>query len=348
MKLSDSTAAKINRVECLECAMDPSNGAMAILDNWQKKACVADYPPYNHKPFDLMVLFRGTETTDRFLSSKDDQLQFIKSLLEPEKGIMLRHQTLRNPNGVNLYFPDYNFKQKRDLVQFCKSISFVIDSFCVNGEKIYSDYDLTLTFPILARKHMGFLSILLKYRIVDRLCFVDYDEWGVPVTSCNDPDNPEDGERKMVIYEGDYDSSLFDNLWNSLFYLLNPFPFGDELLTSCSDNIDELTNAQFTSPVLLYLMATFIVLTLGLLVVIVFYLTYSKFYIYIRHKQRYMVPVLLTWISEILLVLYLITNVVSSRETFDIWTQLFILFLPFIFFILSATPFSRHEKEPLP
>lgn len=348
LKLSDSTAAKINRVECLECAMDPSNGAMAILDNWQKKACVADYPPYNHKPFDLMVLFRGTETTDRFLSSKDDQLQFIKSLLEPEKGIMLRHQTLRNPNGVNLYFPDYNFKQKRDLVQFCKSISFVIDSFCVNGEKIYSDYDLTLTFPILARKHMGFLSILLKYRIVDRLCFVDYDEWGVPVTSCNDPDNPEDGERKMVIYEGDYDSSLFDNLWNSLFYLLNPFPFGDELLTSCSDNIDELTNAQFTSPVLLYLMATFIVLTLGLLVVIVFYLTYSKFYIYIRHKQRYMVPVLLTWISEILLVLYLITNVVSSRETFDIWTQLFILFLPFIFFILSATPFSRHEKEPLP
>lgn len=348
LKLEDSVAGKINRVEYLGCAIDPSNGTMAILDNWQTKACVADYPPFDHKPFDLMVLFRGAEATDRMLASKDDQLQLIKSLLEPGKGMMLRDLSLRKPNGVNFYFPDYSFQRKRDLVQFCKSISFVIDSFCVNGEKLYSDYDLTLTFPIAAREHMGFLSILLKYRIVDRLCFVDYDEWGAPLATWSDPANPEGGETKMVIYEGDYDSSLFDNLWNSLFYLLNPFPFGDELFAGCSDDIEELANAQFTAPVLLYLMATFIILTAGLLVVIGLYLTYSKFYIYVRHKQRYMVPVLLTWISEILLVLYLITNVVSTRETYNIWTQLFILFLPFVFFILSATPFSHHEKEPLP
>lgn len=348
LKLEDSIARKIHRVEYLGCAMDPSNGAMAILDNWQTKACVADYPPFDHKPFDLMVLFRGAETTDRLLASKDDQLQFIKSLLEPGKGMMLRDLSLRKPNGVNLYFPDYRFQRKRDLVQFCKSISFVIDSFCVNGEKLYSEYDLTLTFPIAARQHMGFLSILLKYRIVDRLCFVDYDEWGTPITTWSDPANPEGGVLKMVIYEGDYDSSLFDNLWNSLFYLLEPFPFDDELFAGCSDDIEELANAQFTAPVLLYLMATFLILTLGLLAVIGFYLTNSKFYIYVRHQQRYMMPVLLTWVSEILLVLYLITNVVSTRETYNIWTQLFILFLPFVFFILSATPFSHHEKEPLP
>lgn len=348
LKLPDSIARKINRLEYLGCSMDPSSGAMSILDNWQSKACIADYPPYTHKPFDLMVLFRGAETTDRFLESEETQLQFIKSLLQPGEGIMLRDLSLRTPNGMNLYFPDYTFKHKRKLVQFCKSLSFVIDSFCVNNEKVYSDFDLTVTFPIKAREHMGFLSILLKYRIVDRLCFVDYDEWGTPAATWSDPDNPERGEIKAVTYEGDYDSSLFDNLWNSLAYLLDPFPFDDEFFTGCSDNIEELANAQFTAPVLLYLMATFIILTTGLVVIIVLYLTYSKFYIYVRHNQRYMIPVLLTWISEILLVLYLITNVVSSRETYTIWTQLFILFLPFVFFILSATPFSHHEKEPLP
>lgn len=348
LKLPDSIAQKINRLEYLGCSMDPSSGAMSILDNWQAKTCIADYAPYTNKPFDLLVLFRGAETTGRFLSSRETQLQFIRSLLEPGQGIMLRDLSLRKPNGLTLYFPDYDFKHKRDLVQFCKSLSFVIDSFCVEGKKIYSDYDLNLTFPIKAREEMGFLSILLKYKIVDRLCFVDYDEWGVPLGSWHDPDNAERGEVKMVIYEGDYDSSLFDNLWNSLAYLLNPYPFGEEPVTGCTDDIEELANAQFTAPVLLYLMAAFILLTAGLVALIVLYLTYSKFYIFVRRKQRYMRPVLLTWVSEILLVLYLITNVASTRETYDIWTQLVILFLPLLFFILAATPFSHHEKEPLP
>ncbi len=348
LKLPDSVARKINRLEYLGCSMDPSSGAMSILDNWQAKACIADYSPYTRKPFDLLVLFRGAETTRRFLASEETQLQFIRSLLEPGKGIMLRDLSLRQPNGLNLYFPDYDFKHKRGLVQFCKSLSFVIDSFCVDGKKVYGDYDLTLTFPIKAREEMGFLSILLKYKIVDRLCFIDYDEWGIPLGSWSEPDNPERGEVKMMVYEGDYDSSLFDNLWNSLAYLIDPYPFDNEPVRGCSDDIEQLANAQFTAPVLLYLMAAFIILAAGLAAMIVLYLTYSKFYIYVQRKQRYMRPVLLTWISEILLVLYLITNVASTRETYDIWTQLVILFLPLLFFILAATPFSHREKEPLP
>lgn len=57
---------------------------------------------------------------------------------------------------------------------------------------------------------------------------------------------------------------------------------------------------------------------------------------------------LLVFISEIVLVLYLITNIVSSRETFDIWTQMILLALPLFFFLLIIVPIGHREREPLP
>lgn len=346
-KLPESTIKKINRIEYFGCALDPASATLSVVNNWQKKEGIMDLPPYQDKPFDLLVLFRGTEATTRLLQSPDNQIQLIEDLLGYETGLMNRDPALRRANGINLYFPDYDFKNKRELVQFTKSVSFVIDSFCIDQKKIYGDYDLSVTFPIQAKKHIGFLSILLKFKLVDRICFMEFDELGIPVESVTDPENPEAPEQKMVIYEDEYEAPLLTNLWNSLCYLLDPFPF-DEELTACSNDITELAHTQFAAPVLIYLSIAFIILFLLLATLIVLYLTYSKFYIYAQRQRRYIVPVLLTLISEILLVLYLITNVVSTRETYNIWTQLFILALPFVFFILAATPFMHREREPIP
>lgn len=94
------------------------------------------------------------------------------------------------------------------------------------GNKIHRNYDLNVIFPIKEKKHIGYLSILLKYQLVDRLCFVDYDEMGVPVTTCENRENKQEPVLKMVMYEEECEVSLLDNLFNSLFYLLNPFPQG--------------------------------------------------------------------------------------------------------------------------
>lgn len=306
-----------------------------------------DLPLYQDKPFDLLILFRGKEETTRFLESSDNQIELIEGLFGMETGLMNRDPSLRKANGVNLYFPDYDFNNKREMVQFTKSISFVIDSFCVDQKKIYGDYDLTVTFPIEAKEHIGYLSILLKYKLVDRICFMEFDELGLPIEYVPDPDNPEGAELKMVIYEDEYESPLLTNLWNSLLYLLNPFPFGDEV-TTCSNDISELARTQFAAPVLIYLIIACFLLVMLLVTLVALYLTYSKFYIFAQHHQRYIVPVILTLVSEIILVLYLITNVVSTRETYNIWTQLFILAIPFVFFILAAKPFIYREREPLP
>lgn len=348
-KIPDEMARKIIRMQYLGYVADSTNGMPTQVSNWQKKPCLMDIPPFQDTLFDLMVLFRGEQATNQFLTSQEAQLALITGLLEKDNGLLIRDPSLRKANGLNLYFPDYDFRlgHRRDLVQFVKSISFVIDSFCVEGNKIYTDYDLTVTFPIPAKKHIGFLSILLKYKLVDRICFINYDAMGVPVSSCVDPQNPNGPVLNRVIYEGEYDSSLMDNLFNSLFYLLNPFPFNEEA-SVCSDNLEKLTQSEYADPMLIYFIVAFMALLILLIGLIIAYLSNSKFYIFVQHKQRYIVPVLLTLISEILLVLYLITNIVSSRETYDIWTQLFILALPFFFFILAASPFRHHEKEPLP
>ena len=276
-------------------------------------------------------------------------MALLNNLFTKGTGTINRNPSLRKLNGLTLYFPDFDFKleNRRELVQFVKSTSFVIDSFCVMGNKIYRNYDLNVIFPIKEKKHIGYLSILLKYQLVDRLCFVDYDEMGVPVTTCENRENKQEPVLKMVMYEEECEVSLLDNLFNSLFYLLNPFPQGEQL-TSCSDDLAQLANTEFSNPMLIYFVLGDIFLFLILLILINLYMTSSKFYMLAQHYKRYVLPLLLVFISEIVLVLYLITNIVSSRETFDIWTQMILLALPLFFFLLIIVPIGHREREPLP
>ena len=162
---------------------------------------------------------------------------------------------------------------------------------------------------------------------------------GVPVTTCENRENKQEPVLKMVMYEEECEVSLLDNLFNSLFYLLNPFPQGEQL-TSCSDDLAQLANTEFSNPMLIYFVLGDIFLFLILLILINLYMTSSKFYMLAQHYKRYVLPLLLVFISEIVLVLYLITNIVSSRETFDIWTQMILLALPLFFFLLIIVPLS--------
>ena len=219
---------KFSRMEYLGYVVDTESGQPSQVSDWQQQECLIDMPVYSDTPVDLLVLFRNSKATNDFLRSKESQMALLNNLFTKGTGTINRNPSLRKLNGLTLYFPDFDFKleNRRELVQFVKSTSFVIDSFCVDGNKIYKNYDLNVIFPIKEKKHIGYLSILLKYQLVDRLCFVDYDEMGVPVTTCENRENKQEPVLKMVMYEEECEVSLLDNLFNSLFYLLNPFPQG--------------------------------------------------------------------------------------------------------------------------
>ncbi len=71
---------------------------------------------------DCLLTIYGEENTNRFLESPTK----IKSCL----GQLFTHvyNSKGKINGVNFYFPDYTFKEKRAMAQFIKSASIVIDS----------------------------------------------------------------------------------------------------------------------------------------------------------------------------------------------------------------------------
>lgn len=345
--LPDSTAAKIPRLAYLGYLIDPVTGTPLTRGNWRKENLV-DFSPYLKKTLDLMVVFKGKEGMQNFLRSKTIQMNFIKNLFDKENGLINRPPSLRKAQGLNFYFPDYDFKDRRNFVQFVKSVSFVIDSFCVKGNKIYKDLNLSLTFPIRAKEQINFLSILLKYKLADQLCFVDYDQYGVPITQSQNPDVPEAPAEKMVIYESGYESNaIFSNFINS-FYLLEPDPFNENIV-NCTDNFEKLAATQFVNPMLIYFLIGLIALTSILLILTTLYCTYSKFYMFAQHNKRYIAPVLITLITEIVMVIICIANIVSTRETYGMWKQLFLLTMPVVSVILfDIIPKLTNKKEPLP
>lgn len=346
-KLPDSTAARIPRLAYAGYIIDPVTGIPHTRGNWRKENLV-DFSPFTKTPFDLMVVFRGKEGVYNFLRSKAAQVNLIKSIFDTETGLINRAPSLRKAQGLNFYFPDYNFKEKKQFVQFIKSISFVIDSFCVEQKKIYSNLDLSLTFPIHAKNEINFLSIFLKYRLTDRLCFVDYDKYGVPVTESQNPNQPNAPYEKMVIYESGYETSSF--LWNFInsFYLMDTNLF-DQNTIQCTDNFEELANTQFANPMLIYFLIGLLVLIFMLLLLLTLYYTYSKFYMFARHNYRYIAPVIITLITEIVMVIICIANIISTRETYGMWKQLFLLAMPVVSILLfDVIPKLINKKEPLP
>lgn len=70
------------------------------------------------------ILFRcdGTEHTDRFIKNKDAILQCLSYLFT-----QMQEDTL-GIEGINLYFPDYDFRSTRSMIQFVKSARILMDA----------------------------------------------------------------------------------------------------------------------------------------------------------------------------------------------------------------------------
>ncbi len=84
--------------------------------------------PLKGHPLDILVTFYGTGNTDLFLQSPYAQQRCIEQLFAAiyyTSGII---------HGINLYFPDYNYRHKRQLVQFIKSVQMVTTY--INQDKI--------------------------------------------------------------------------------------------------------------------------------------------------------------------------------------------------------------------
>ncbi|MNX90950.1 hypothetical protein D3C86_1230180 [compost metagenome] len=71
---------------------------------------------------ELLFRFTGAHRTNRFLKNEDAVIRAISYILET-----VRTDT-NQIRSINLYFPDFNFREKRAFVQFIKSVSMVMEA----------------------------------------------------------------------------------------------------------------------------------------------------------------------------------------------------------------------------
>lgn len=78
---------------------------------------------------ELLFRFTGVNRTDRFLKNKEAQVRAISYIFKTLQSDTVQIQS------INLYFPDFNFKEKRAMAQFVKSVRMVLDA--------AKDYDIS-------------------------------------------------------------------------------------------------------------------------------------------------------------------------------------------------------------
>lgn len=89
----------------------------------------AGVPPAGSLSNELLFRFTGAHRTNRFLRNEEAQVRAISYIFKT-----LQEDTVKI-KSINLYFPDFNFKEKRAMAQFVKSVRMVL-----NAAK---DYDIS-------------------------------------------------------------------------------------------------------------------------------------------------------------------------------------------------------------
>jgi len=75
---------------------------------------------------EILVTCEGADHTDQFLKNPTAIIQTISDLFTQMQRLNTNDST--KIKGINLYFPDYTFREKRAMVQFVKSVRIMMDA----------------------------------------------------------------------------------------------------------------------------------------------------------------------------------------------------------------------------
>ena len=337
-KLPKDSVNMIGRIGYVGYVLNPSSGAQLLANEWNSSNCVLDDTAYLHIPFDLVVYCRSGEDLDIFLGSKLAQRKFAEMVFDPQHGAINRLHHGERPKGVHFYLPEVTFLKKKELMRFVKSVSMVIDAYEQDGVRLYEGEKCiyTITFSPEAKGEMNYISGLLEF--VDAVYFASYNEYGLlegkaeELTRLTDP------------------TSLLTRIANQ-FYLIHWGMSGDQVLEKGSSDFRELMTADYADFDWLLYFYIDVVLVVILLVLAALYNLSSRFYMFIEGYRDYVVPVLITLVTEILIVLLFMI------ESFSQYTLLvnmydngryFLLALPLVFILINIFLKNLNQNEKVP
>lgn len=333
---SDVVKGEIRRLGYVGYVLDPLTGLPSLVNSWNETTLLDSV--WQDIPMDLVVYCRGAEAFDVFLRSDSARMNFIEKVFDSETGMINRLHWGKRPAGLHFYLPDCSFREKRALIRFVQSVSMVIDYYCVKGERIYEGKKcrLTFTFSPEARKELDFLSGVIG--LVDEVNLGVYDESGFPLTPIQGYTRENDPASMVARIRNQY----------YLFSLRIP----DEVTeTECQNDLYKLAQAEYSKQNWRLYFFVDVLLVVCLIASVVLYHLYSPFYMMVDRYRSLVVPVIITLVTEIMIVFLYMTEALSGTLLFfnlDENTHLYLLALPLIFIVLYMTLKMLGERKQLP
>ncbi|WP_300703442.1 hypothetical protein [Bacteroides sp.] len=340
-----SVSSRIRRYGYLGYVINPISGTPEITNNWTSPNLM-DFIPYKSKPYDLVAYCGDSQSTNRFLTNPEACRKFIYSILNYPGGMINRADFDSKPEGLNLYLPAFDFKEKRALTQLVKSLSLVIDSLWVN-DSVYiyrdtkkvmnKDLGFFLTFSKkAAAEHSGFISGLQCF--VDSVYFADFDSLGI--------------SSRILYNDGSIDtSSVFTRTINPFYLFRIPYKTIEPGINN--DDIWQIMDSDYASGQWgLFFCIDLCILFMIFALVIMRYIS-VPFNVYIEKYYTFVVLLMITLMMEFGVFFFFMIEALSPQIIyFDLetgsMTYLALIALPIVPILLYFLILKLNKREPLP
>lgn len=259
-------------------------------------------PPGNYRDsvaMDVLLSFRGDVNTDHFLKSDYYRTSCLEQIF-----LSIHKNKLAPIKGINLYFPDFSFKEKRAMAQFIKSASLVIDSCNVRSMRdlrLYATFDQTR-----GSQHKNFLYGLTQ--MVDSVLLVNSpsEYWPQEAT-------------EILNKEGSEKISIGAKLVNQ-FYLarfsLQSFPESELEDELALPHLRQLIHADYPHNNWEIYLFVLIILVLILVTGWCFYLLNARFSYFINNNLTYIFSLFIMLILELYLLFICMVEAMSNEHVF--------------------------------
>lgn len=343
--LPPSVSSRIRRYGYLGYVINPVSGTPEITNNWASLN-IMDFSPYKDKPYDLIAYCGDSQSTNRFLTNPEACRKFVYSILNYPGGMINRVDFESRPEGLNIYLPAFDFKEKRALTQLVKSISLVIDSLCID-DSVYvyrdarrvmnKDLGFFLTFSRkAAAEHSGFISGLQCF--VDSVYFADFDSLGI--------------SSRILYNDGSVDtSSVYTRVTNPFYLFRIPY----NTINPQIDNSDiwRLMDCDYASGQWgLFLCIDLCILFLMMALVVMRYIS-VPLNVYIEKYHTFVILLMITLVMEHGVFFFFMIEALSPQVIyFDLetgsMTYLTLIALPIIPVLLYFLILKLNKREPIP
>ncbi|MBX2950197.1 MAG: hypothetical protein KF704_13035 [Crocinitomicaceae bacterium] len=268
---------------------------------------------------DFLFILEGEKNTDNFLHSHKKQVRVLYQILKDIKGLA---NTKHHKIGINFYFPDFSFQEKRAMAQFIKSVSLVIDSIKIKeirGIPLYFTFDQSVRENSTNYHYLVSMSDMVDSIFLAKTGTTSSSSLEISFTSI------------------DHKKEKSDIPWlqqiRNQFYLArfhtDDFPkISDQYLTL--GDLEKLMTADYPDSHWEYYFYSILTIVLILIAGSTFYFLSSTFANFVHNNAMYVFAGGILLVLEMYLLFVFMIETMSNTVVFDFQENQIVLFLPLL------------------